>query len=65
MPAATRYVASMFAGLADATQSRERFEQLAREHATPGGIKRGVLDALKQRGTFEDVSLGLQRSSTS
>lgn len=25
-----------------------------------GGIKRGVLDALKQRGTFEDVSLGLQ-----
>jgi hypothetical protein len=49
VPAATRYVASMFAGLADATQSRERFEQLAREHATPGGIKRGVLDALKQR----------------
>ena len=60
VPAATRYVASMFAGLADATQSRERFEQLAREHATPGRIKRGVLDALKQRGTFEDVSLGLQ-----
>jgi hypothetical protein len=37
VPAATRYAAWMFASLADATQSRERFEQLAREHATPGG----------------------------
>jgi pyrroline-5-carboxylate reductase len=60
-PAATRYVASMFAGLAEATRSGERFEQLAREHATPGGINEQFLNELEQRGTFERVSLGLRR----
>jgi pyrroline-5-carboxylate reductase len=59
--AATRYVASMFAGLAEATRSGERFEQLAREHATSGGINEQFLNELEQRGTFEHVSLGLQR----
>jgi hypothetical protein len=29
--AATRYVGSMFAGLAEATRSGERFQELARE----------------------------------
>ena len=33
-PAARRYVASMFAGLAEATRSGAPLEQLAREHAT-------------------------------
>ena len=60
-PAATRYVASMFAGLAEATRSGERFEQLAREHATPGGINEQFLNELEQGGTFERVSLGLRR----
>ena len=60
-PAATRYVASMFAGLADATRSGERFEQLAREHATQGGINEQFLNGLEQDGTFERVSLGLRR----
>lgn len=60
-PAATRYVASMFAGLAEATRSGERFEQLAREHATSGGINEQFLNELEQGGTFEDVRLGLQR----
>jgi pyrroline-5-carboxylate reductase len=60
-PAATRYVASMFAGLAEATRSGERFEQLAREHATSGGINEQFLNELEQRGTFQHVSLGLQR----
>jgi pyrroline-5-carboxylate reductase len=60
-PAATRYVASLFAGLAEATRSGERFEQLAREHATPGGINEQFLNGLEQAGTFEHVSLGLQR----
>lgn len=59
--AATRYVASMFAGLAEATRSGERFEQLAREHATPGGINEQFLNELEQGGTFERVSLGLRR----
>ena len=60
-PAATRYVASIFAGLAEATRSGERFEQLAREHATPGGINEQFLNELEQGGTFERVSLGLRR----
>jgi pyrroline-5-carboxylate reductase len=60
-PAATRYVASMFAGLAEATRRGERFEQLAREHATSGGINEQFLNGLEQAGTFEHVSLGLQR----
>ena len=60
-PAATRYVASMFAGLAEATRSGERFEQLAREHATPGGINEQFLNELEQGGAFERVSLGLRR----
>lgn len=60
-PAETRYVASMFAGLAEATRSGERFEQLAREHATPGGINKQFLNELEQGGAFERVSLGLRR----
>jgi pyrroline-5-carboxylate reductase len=60
-PAATRYVASMFAGLAEATRSGEPFQQLAREHATSGGINEQFLNRLEQGGTFEDVGLGLQR----
>ena len=59
-PAATRYVASMFAGLADATRSGERFEQLAREHATRGGTNEQFLNELEQGGTFEQVGLGLR-----
>jgi pyrroline-5-carboxylate reductase len=60
-PAATRYVASIFAGLAEATRSGESFEQLAREHATAGGINEQFLAWLEQGGTFEHVSAGLQR----
>ena len=51
----------MFAGLAEATRSGERFEQLAREHATTGGINEQFLNDLEQAGAFEHVSLGLQR----
>ena len=59
--AATRYVASMFAGLAEATRSGERFEQLAREHATAGGINEQFLRELTEHGAFEHVGLGLRR----
>ncbi len=50
----------MFAGLAEATRSGGRFKQLAREHATSGGINEQFLNELEQGGTFEHVSLGLQ-----
>jgi pyrroline-5-carboxylate reductase len=60
-PAARRYVAAMFTGLAEATRSGDRFEQLAREHATSGGINEQFLNGLERGGVFEDVSLGLQR----
>jgi pyrroline-5-carboxylate reductase len=60
-PAARRYVASMFAGLAEPTRSGEPFEQLAREYVTSGGINEQFLSGLEQDGTFEHVSIGLQR----
>ena len=60
-PAARRYVASMFAGLAEATRSGAPLEQLAREHATKGGINEQFLNWLEEGGTFEHVGLGLQR----
>lgn len=60
-PAATRYVASMFAGLAYAPRSGAPFDQLARDHATSGGTNEQFLKGLEQYGTFEHVSLGLQR----
>jgi pyrroline-5-carboxylate reductase len=59
--AATSYVASMFAGLAEATRSGAPFERLAREHATVGGINEQFRNHLEQGGVFEDVSAGLQR----
>jgi pyrroline-5-carboxylate reductase len=60
-PTATRYVASVFAALAEPTRSGKRFEQLAREHATAGGTNEQFRTWLEQRGTFESVSVGLQR----
>ena len=60
-PAATRYVAAMFAGLAEATRRGQGFEQLARDHATAGGINEQFLNELQHGGTFEHVRLGLQR----
>jgi pyrroline-5-carboxylate reductase len=59
--AATRYVASMFAGLAEPTRSGERFEKLAHEHATPGGTNEQFRNELEQAGLFERVSHGLER----
>jgi len=59
--AATCYVASMYAGLAEATRSAERFEEVGREHATAGGLNEQFLNWLEQCGTFDDVSVGLQR----
>jgi pyrroline-5-carboxylate reductase len=53
-PAARRYVASMFAGLAEPTRSGEPFEQLAREYATSGGTNEQFLSGLEQGGTRHD-----------
>lgn len=60
-PAATRYVAATFAGLAEATRSGESFARLARDHATAGGINEQFLGELEQAGTFETVARGLDR----
>jgi pyrroline-5-carboxylate reductase len=59
--AATSYVASIFAGLAQATRSGARFEQLALEHATAGGINEQFREELERSGAFEHVTLGLDR----
>jgi pyrroline-5-carboxylate reductase len=60
-PAATRYVAATFAGLAEATRSGESFERLARDHATAGGINEQFANDLEQAGIFDAVSRSLQR----
>ena len=53
---ATRYVASVFAGLADTLRaSHQDFASLAREHATPGGLNEQFSAALREAGTFETV----------
>jgi pyrroline-5-carboxylate reductase len=59
--AATHYVASTFAGLAEATRSGAPFEELAREAATPGGVNEQFLRELEESGTFERVNAGLER----
>jgi pyrroline-5-carboxylate reductase len=59
--AARRYVAAMFAGLATALGSGQDFEQLIRDHMTPGGINELFLTILNEAGVFENVDLGLQR----
>jgi pyrroline-5-carboxylate reductase len=60
-PAATHYVASTFAGLAEATRSGAPFDELARESATPGGLNEQFLNELEEAGIFEHVDAGLQR----
>jgi pyrroline-5-carboxylate reductase len=59
--AARRYVASTFAELATALGSGQDFEQLTKDHMTPGGINELFLSTLNEAGVFEDVSFGLQR----
>jgi pyrroline-5-carboxylate reductase len=60
-PEATRYVASMFAGLAEATRSGHSFDEIARDHATPGGTNEQFLNGLEANGVFEHVTRGLHR----
>jgi pyrroline-5-carboxylate reductase len=59
--AARRYVAATFAGLAMALGSGQDFEQLTRDHMTPGGTNELFLAILNEAGVFENVDLGLQR----
>ena len=57
---ATRYVASVFAGLADTLRdSADDFDSLARDHATPGGLNEQFSTALREAGTFETVGRSL------
>jgi hypothetical protein len=57
-------VASMFAGLAEATRSGKRFEQLAREHATRGGINQQFLNVLEQSEPSSASASACNASST-
>ena len=60
-PAATRYVASTFAGVAEATRSAASFDELVREYATPGGYNEQFLGELEESGTYEQVRASLER----
>ena len=55
------YMARVFAGLADAAlEAPERsFQDLARAHATPGGLNEQVLRDLTDRGVFDTLTEAL------
>lgn len=55
------YMARMFAGLADAglEVSERSFEDLARAHATPGGLNEQVLRDLTDHGVFDTLTKAL------
>ena len=60
--AARRQVAASFAGLAQQLRGKETdFAELAREHATAGGINEQFLAGLEQAGVFAAVDAGLDR----
>jgi pyrroline-5-carboxylate reductase len=60
--AATRQVAATFAGLAAQLRGNESdFAELARDHATPGGINEQFLAVLEQARVYEAVETGLNR----
>jgi pyrroline-5-carboxylate reductase len=60
--AARRHVASTFAGLAVKLRDQEQnFGDLARDHATPGGINEQFLGLLEQAHVFDAVDVGLSR----
>ncbi|MDA0160139.1 NAD(P)-binding domain-containing protein [Solirubrobacter ginsenosidimutans] len=58
---AERYVASLFADLATALRGEHDFAQLARDHATRGGINELFHETLATAGVFDDVRGGLDR----
>jgi pyrroline-5-carboxylate reductase len=60
--AARRQVAATFAGLAAQLHDQEpAFANLARDHATRGGINEQFLGVLQQARVFDAVDLGLSR----
>jgi pyrroline-5-carboxylate reductase len=60
--AARRQVAATFAGLAAQLRGRAPdFSELARDHATPGGINEQFLGGLEQAHVFDAVNIGLNR----
>lgn len=60
---ARQYAASLFGALGNtAVQHREiTFDQLAREHSTPGGLNEQLARELAQAGVFEAHTRGLER----
>jgi hypothetical protein len=51
----------VFTGLATELPGARDFAQLAREHTTPGGINAQLHDLLQASGTFDRISVGLDR----
>ena len=58
---ATQYMAAIYGGLAEPTRSGASFEQIANEHATPGGLNERFRNELEQGGAYDQVRTGLQR----
>ena len=61
MAAGTRYVRSVFANVAeDLGSGRGNLDELARAHATAGGINERFSAMLEEAGVFDTVSRSLQ-----
>lgn len=60
---ASRYVAAVFSGVLTPLQTAVEvgFEELAREHQTPGGLNEQFLSVLEQAGMFSTVGGGLDQ----
>lgn len=60
--AARQYVAAMFGELAGSLQGADPdFQQLAKEHATPGGINERFSQIMTEQGVWEAVDAGLDQ----
>lgn len=60
--AAREYVAALFGEIADSLRAGDPdFEQLAKEHATPGGINEKFAQILAEQGVWDVVQRGLDQ----
>ena len=58
---ANRYIAATFADFGGTLGRRHDLENLARDHATPGGINERFWSSLEEAGVYDNVRTGLDR----
>jgi pyrroline-5-carboxylate reductase len=61
---ATRYIAATFADFGETLGRAPDLQNLARDHATPGGLNERFWDSLTEAGVYDEVRTGLDRVLT-